>query len=239
MIISNKRNIPQISIYINESSLEECDEYKYLGVIIDKKLNWSKHTKYLQSKIAKACGAMAKLRHCVSIDVLKNVYYALVHSYIRYGIIVWGNAAPSVLKPLQITVNRVLRIMTFAPFGNIDLQPMYDYLKVLDIDKTFMLETGKFMFKSENGLMTPHIGGYFEIDPHVNLHSYGLRSRSANIPTRLVAHKKLSEKSLQIRGKKLMKTFPSDILNSESFNIFKYSLKNFLLNEDGYQQLDN
>ncbi len=119
--------------------------------------------------------------------------------------------------------------MTFAPFGNIDLQPMYDYLKVLDVNKTFALETGKFLYKHENNLIVPNIGGYFETDPYINRHSYGLRSRSANAPTRLVSRIKTSEKSLQIRGKKLMTSLPSDIRQANSFCIFKRMYKEYLL----------
>ncbi len=157
MIISNKKDIPDISLKINSSELGKCDHYKYLGVYIDKNLNWSKHIEYICTKISKACGALARLRHCVSIEIMKNFYYALVHSYLRYGIIVWGNASSSVLKPLQTIVNKILRIMTFAPFGNIDLQPIYDYLKVLNVDKTFLLETGKFLFKYNCNQIIPKI----------------------------------------------------------------------------------
>ena len=39
MIISNKKNIFNISLYINSSKLEECDNYKYLGVYFDKNLS--------------------------------------------------------------------------------------------------------------------------------------------------------------------------------------------------------
>ena len=93
--------------------------------MIDKNLDWKSHVKYISTKISKACGALAKIRNCVSIDVLKNVYHALVHSYLRYGILVWGHAAPSVLKPLEILANKAIRIMTFAPFGAVDLKPVY------------------------------------------------------------------------------------------------------------------
>ena len=76
------------------------------------------------------CGALTKLRNCVSIDVLKNVYHALVHSYLRYGILVWGHAAPSVLKPLEILANEAIRIITFVPFVAVDLKPVL-YLSII------------------------------------------------------------------------------------------------------------
>ena len=121
MLITRKRSAPNLNLLINSSSLDSCDSYKYLGVYIDRNLSWCTHVDYLCRKIVKGCGGLAKLRHCVNINILKNVYYALIHSYLRYGIAVWGNASANILKPLQTIVNKALRIMTFAPFGNIDL----------------------------------------------------------------------------------------------------------------------
>ena len=102
--------------------------------------------------MSKACGALSKLRHCVDLDTLKNVYYALVHSYLRYGIIVWGSAIEKHKSRLNALLNRVVRIMTFAPFG-IGTKPIFDFLQILDISQIFSLETGKFMFKSKNGIL--------------------------------------------------------------------------------------
>ena len=125
MIISRKRHIPQLQLGIKNNELEQCSFYKYLGIFIDKDLSWKTHIQYITKKVLKACGAMAKLRHCVDISTLKNVYFSLVHSYVRYGLSTWGSAASSVLSPLYTAIHRVLRIMTFAPYGNIDLHPIF------------------------------------------------------------------------------------------------------------------
>ena len=180
-------------------------------------------------KIAKGCGGLAKLRHCVSLNILKNVYHALIHSYLRYSIIVWGNATENILKPLQTIVNKALRIMTFAPFGNIDLQPMCNFLKVLNVKQIFQLETGKFLYKFHSNLLPISIGGYLQTDPYVNRHSYGLRSRTFNQPTRLVRHSRFAENSLQTKGAKMWEDIPDEIKESQSFMIFKRTFKNFLL----------
>ena len=81
MFFSNKKNISRkLSIKINGKQLENCDSYKYLGVIFDSKLSWKPHVEYICKKISKSCGALSKLRHYVDIGTLKNVYYTLVHS---------------------------------------------------------------------------------------------------------------------------------------------------------------
>ena len=177
---TNKQNIPEVCIKINNAPLEICKSYKYLGVVIDEKLNWDAHIKHITPKISKACGALARLRNCISIEVIKNVYHALIYSYLRYGILIWGNASQSVLAPLQILLNKAVRIMVSAPFGHIDLNPAYEYLKILDIDKIFMLETGKYHFKFVNHLLPAQIGNYFETSAtQVANHTYNLRSQNS------------------------------------------------------------
>jgi len=215
---------------IKDNLLESCTSYKYLGIFIDKDLNWSTHIQYITKKVLEACGAMAKLRHSVDIDTLKNVYYSLVHSYIRYGIMIWGTASSSALSPLHTALHKVLRIMTFAPYGNIDLKPIYDFLKVLNLEQIFTFEIGKFLYKSNHNLLPPSSqGNYFEQDPFANLHSYGLRSRTVNAPTRLIRRTKFAEKSIQIGGSQMWNKIPENIQGANSINIFKKSFKTFLL----------
>ena len=101
MFITNKRNIPDFCVKINDSPLEICKSYKYLGVVIDDKLKWDAHIKYISTKISKACGALSRLWNCTDIEILKNVYHALIHSYLRYGILIWGNSSKTMRTPLQ------------------------------------------------------------------------------------------------------------------------------------------
>ena len=62
MLVTNKLNIPDFCVKINDSPLEICKSYKYLGVVIDNKLKWDAHIKYISTKISKACGALARLK---------------------------------------------------------------------------------------------------------------------------------------------------------------------------------
>ena len=119
--------------------------------------------------------------------------------------------------------------MTFAPLGNIDLQPMYNFLKVLNVKQIFQLETGKFLYKFHSNLLPISIGGYLQTDPYVNRHSYGLRSRTFNQPTRLVRHSRFADNSLQTKGVKMWEEIPDKVKESQSFMIFKRTFKNFLL----------
>ena len=133
----------------------------------------------------------------------------------------WGNASDNILLPLQTMINRALRIMTFAPFGRVDLKPIYDCLKILDVKNVFLLETSKFLYKSKNDLLPTIIGNYFEVQRNSRLPS--LRPRNISSPEiiiRLVS----GEKSIQYRGVKVWENIPDQIKTSESFISFKKNL---------------
>ena len=230
MIISNKKcSSNEFRVSINETSFEKCDRYKYLGVVIDNKLNWKAHVEHISSKVSKACGVLAKLRHCLSSNVLVEIYHALIHSYLRYGILTWGTASDAAIKPLQTLINRAIRIMTFAPFGRIDLKPIYKELGVLDVKNTFFLETGKFMFRVKNDLLPMRFANYFENadSSSSSENSYNLRSNSrrTHVVTRLLS----SNKSIQVRDENVWEKIPDTIRTNTTLNSFKRQTKCMLV----------
>ena len=229
MLVTNKKDITRNpSISINGTLLGSCEKYKYLGVVIDKNLTWKHQIEHVCKKISKACGAIAKLRHCMTTKLLVEVYHSLIHSYLRYGIMVWGMASDVNLHPLKVLVNRAVRIITSAPFGRVDLDPIYSYLRVLDLEKVYFLETCKYMYKVKKDLIPVVIGKHFrnrsEILPQ---HNYNLRNRNQapKIETRLTS----SEKSIQLRGEKLWTDLPDNLKECSSLFNFKKNMKLSLL----------
>ncbi len=227
MIVTKKRvNFSNFSVQINGTSLERCNDYKYLGVYLDKDLNWKKHIDYLSEKISKSCGILSKLRHILELDTLREVYHALVHSYVRYGIIAWGTAAKTNLKPLQTIINRAIRLMSFAPMGNIDLQPIFEILEVLNIDQTYALEVGKFAYQDKNSLMPTRVAKFFEINRNENTRV--TRQRTANIE-RISSNTTFGEKSIQKTILEGWENIPGEIRHSPWLKSFKRMYKSHLI----------
>ena len=95
-------------------------------------------------------------------------------------------------------VNKAVRIITFAPYGNIDLNPAYKQLKLLSVDKTHKLELAKLMFKSKHNLLPTSIGNFFEFSSANITHNHFVRNRLR--PVRLLCNSKSGEKSVQYRS---------------------------------------
>ena len=64
------------SILIDNTKLTKVDYAKYLGVIIDHKLNWIEQIAYVKNKISKGIGIMYKARQYLSKCTWLNLYYA-------------------------------------------------------------------------------------------------------------------------------------------------------------------
>ena len=77
------------SIILDSSKLLKVDYIKYLGVIIDHKLNWIEHIAYVKNKISKGIGILYKARHK---GTLLNLFYAYIYPYMPYCIEIWGSA---------------------------------------------------------------------------------------------------------------------------------------------------
>ena len=53
--------------------------------------------------------------------------------------------------------------MTFAPFGKVDLDPVYHDLKILGLPEIHFLEKAKFMHKYKNGNLPMIFENFFDI----------------------------------------------------------------------------
>ena len=229
MLVTSRRNLQDFSISLNNEKLDQCESYKYLGVYIDKDLSWKPHINYICSKISKACGAISKTRHVVSIQTLKSIYHALINSYLRYGILSWGNASSESMKPLNTLINRAVRIMSFAPFGKLNTKPIFEHLKLLDIDQTFRLETAKFIFKDKNNLLPiSTIAHHFDRIPSTNRPVRQTRSSHLIVaPYELLSvHAK---KSIQMKTNQFWNDIPPLIKSCPYFSSFKRLFKEFLI----------
>ena len=67
-------------------------ETKSLGLIIDNKLMWHQQGEYISKKLNKSCFFLRYLTGSISRDLIRTAYFALFHSHLNYGILIWGHS---------------------------------------------------------------------------------------------------------------------------------------------------
>ena len=65
LMIKHHKNNRIINLKINDEKLKQETYSKYLGVLIDEKLNWKQHINQFNTKICKSIGILYKPRHLV------------------------------------------------------------------------------------------------------------------------------------------------------------------------------
>ena len=87
-------------VHICGKTLVNVNNTKFLGVIIDSKLNWSDHIRYTNNTISKSIGILTKIIRFLNLKTLRNLYFSFVYPYLIYCVEVWDNAHDTQLYPL-------------------------------------------------------------------------------------------------------------------------------------------
>ena len=212
---------PLPPLYINNQVLTEVDSTSFLGIIIDKQLNWSKHILHLRNKIAKYCGILYLTRNCLNKKSMLLLYYSLIYPNLIYCNTIWGASSNQALKPLTIIQKRVIRTIEGLRKRDHTNDTFYKY-KILKLEDINHYISSTFVFKSLNGL-TFH--NFFEYQDSQRYHT---RNRTnLKLPFALSSQ---SQSSIRYNGPKLYNSLPEGIKNKPSLNTFKTCLKLHLIN---------
>ena len=68
-----------IKILINNNIVDHINNTKFLGVIIDSKLNWAAHILYIKSNISKSIGILLKFKKFIQNNTMRNMYFTFIY----------------------------------------------------------------------------------------------------------------------------------------------------------------
>ena len=223
----NNRNV-QINndMYINDQPIKRVTNTKFLGIIIDEKLSWKDHIKYIRSKISKSVGILCKARKVLNINTLRTIYNSFVYPYITYGVEVWGNACDIHIRPLITLQKRIIRIIKSANFRD-HTAPLFKSLKLLPFNDIFTASVAKLMFKIMKNLTPGFFRDMFVLN--ANIHHHNTRqSHELHIPR---ARTNIGKQSFRHTGVMIWNKIINQINIDCSFGAFNLRIKKYLSNK--------
>lgn len=135
-------------------NITPVDHFKYLGVVIDKKLKWDVHINLISKKMRKTIYKFVLLRHIVDRETMNSVYYALVQSHLLYGILAWGSAYQNVRSQVEVVQKKILKIMLSLP-SRYPSDRLFEEAGFLTVNQLFIREAILHTFKSKTELEHP------------------------------------------------------------------------------------
>jgi hypothetical protein len=161
-----------INLYTNNTEIHSVTQTKFLGVMLDSKLSWKPHMKYISTKVSKNIGILSKAKRYLEFKSLTCLYYSFIYPYIVYCIAVWGGANVSTLEPLIKVQKWAIKTILCKPRITPSL-PLFKSMKLLTIQQIYTLQVLVFVFKFKKSEL-PCIFNNFFI-PTSNIHEYSTR----------------------------------------------------------------
>ena len=243
-----------VVLIMNRKAIDQKDHVKYLGVLMDQHLSWKYQISNVSKKISRGTGILAKLKGNMNRDLLVNIYYCLVFSYLSYGVEAWGSACQSDLSKINVLQKKAVRIITgnqyFQIFGETpgplpSADPLFKELKFLDFNDIYKFNIAKFVYLTLCEKSPQIFHDWFKYTHQVHSHATksaviisqnnpfesGIVQQTYTLFTRHSNLENFGRKMIQVSGPLIWNEIPFPIQDSVSISTFKTYLKEYFIDK--------
>ena len=157
MIFSKQKIILPFVPTIANRQIERKETAKFLGVIVDDKLNWRQHVMVVKAKMSRYVGVLFKLKGILPIQARRNIFHSFVQSHINYCSLVWGLGPKGHIEPLFSEQKKAMRAL--MPGHEINYykngrtpchtKPAFAEYKILTVPMVILKNVLIYMFKRQ------------------------------------------------------------------------------------------
>ena len=105
---SNHKDV-SLSINMNDPPVEEVSDFKYLGLNVDKHLNFEYHAEKIANKVKACTATLWRCRSFITLDLAKDLYSSLIEPHFVYCCSHYDGCSTRAANLLQIAQNKALR----------------------------------------------------------------------------------------------------------------------------------
>ena len=208
------------SVTFGTHPINRVDEAKYLGVILDDKLNWDAQTKAIIKCLVKYASSFKIIKRFLPARCKQQLFYGYVYSKIQYAIEVYGHASKRNIKSIQTMQNRILKIL-FCKDWFTPTPDLHKELELLTVEDVFHLQVCQFVKQQKLGLLPNLFDDYFQENADVHDH-YTRNSTSIHL---IRKRTKAGQKTIKYQGVKLFNALPDEILVANGIKSFRSKVK--------------
>lgn len=128
--------------YSMGQTINEANEVKFLGLNLDKSLNWKPHIDKVNIGINRFVYVLNRLRRTAATETVLAAYHGYVSSLLKYGLPIFGNSVD--INKAFITQKKCVRaICGVAPW--ISCRPLFKRLNIMPLACMYIAEVCKFV----------------------------------------------------------------------------------------------
>lgn len=151
MIIAHKHvNVGQSVVKINGEKLEYVDEIKYLGIVIDNKLNFNSWTDHICANLMKKFYVLKRCANKLNYNSKLLYYKSLVLPSVDYCSSLLFSCNNSQINKMQLIQNRYMRLILKTNYET-RISDMLENLHIMSIKQRVYFNTMIYMHKLASG----------------------------------------------------------------------------------------
>ena len=120
-------NIPKLTI--NNTNIERVDEFNYLGLMLNKHLNWKQHITKIANTISKTIGIINTLKYELPENTLLTIFNSLILTHFNYCMLAQGYDSKRIYKPQKKAIDIISKSKLHS-----HLDRIFKKLEILKID---------------------------------------------------------------------------------------------------------
>lgn len=219
-ICANNVNFADYKFYINGKEVQQCDQTKYLGIILDKNLTFSSHASNVVANGNSKLYCLRKLKGTLSDTTLCKVYSSTIEPAIDYLSTIWGHVSVGNINKAQRVQNMAARIITGTfDFINVRGLEVVNDLGWNDFQARTQYNTAVLTHKAIHGFVPEHISNLilFEFETH----NYMTRGYINNDLATPFIKKEKFRQSFQCNSAMVWNNLTNELKDTTDLNYFK------------------
>ena len=167
MVFGNsKHRNTTLQVCIKNSNIKRVYVTKFLGILIDDRLNWEKnHISLICSKLSKCIAMICKAKQLLDKESLVMLYDSLFVPYLTYCSEIWRNNYKTNINCVYLLQKKVLRNYCLQCGVSISLSNvLFKELRILKLFDSIELKTAMLMYKANTTMLPLNIQRLFSVD---------------------------------------------------------------------------
>lgn len=217
MLITKKSiSINNITLKISNTDIHRVNQIKYLGIIIDDKLKFDEHLKYIDAKLSTKIGFMYRSCRGINRKYKIMVYRSTIEPHFMYCPTILYTLPNSQISKLQKKQNKAMRFVLKREYDT-PIQELLDSLNWLSVKQLTIFHTMKFIHNAKLGNMPNYLNDRMRYNREI--HRYETRNmNSYHLP---IVRTESDKRNIFYEGIKEYNELPNIIKNCNNFVNFK------------------
>ena len=224
MIITNKATLSNRKIRIRRRVIEKINCIKFLGIMLDDRLNFDRHALHICNKVARAVGVINRISHHLSFPQLINLYYSIIYPHLIYCVTVWGRVGSTGVGRVQRVQRRAVKVISRHEVNHsavtnklMNMNSIYNYFTSIKLYKVLKENQHSYFFDKV-------------IDAQID-HDHATRFKINSCLTAPFFRKAKCQHAFVYQSVTIWNAIPPNVRNCNTLSNFRKLLKTFIISE--------